>query len=77
MNARSICNKTDSIISLCTDSNIDVAIVTETWLTDKHTHTINPLSSPPTHFVHVVLVILEPVVYTPVVCSDSTRRLER
>ena len=51
MNARSICNKTESIIGLYTDLNIDVAIITETWLTAKHTHTINLLSSPPYTFL--------------------------
>ena len=38
---------TESIIGLFTDLNIDVPIITETWLTAKHTHTINLLSSPP------------------------------
>ena len=51
MNYRSICNKTEYIIGLCTGLNIDVAIITETWLTTKHTNTINLLPSPPYIFL--------------------------
>ena len=55
INAQSICNKVDLLTDYFIETRVDIAAITETWLssTDKHRKTIGDITLPGFDFVHV------------------------
>ena len=53
VNARSLKNKTSEIVDHVLSNNINVCIVTETWLKEADTVSIAVLSSPPAIFLKI------------------------
>ena len=52
INTISICNKPEIIIDYCIDLNIDLLIITETWLSDENLPTIACLTKPPFNYLN-------------------------